>query len=242
MIGAAKVIVRDLPRTQAFYEQAFGLKEVMRREIPGGPVEVTLGFERGARLVLVAPPPNLEAALRKSQFPLVFMRTPEFDALTQRIQAAGAPLQRLPANGASRSAIARDPSGNGIEIMSAAAGSPPAVGGSKLSVSDREQAERFYTRVFGVRVIARFDFTGFDEAIIGFGAGPFLSIFEATQDAGLPRSQFAVTSFFTEEFAAVEQRLRAEGLPVQRIDTGASGVQMLRARDPSGNVFEILSL
>src|SRR4051812_27182966 len=50
-IGSAKLIVSDLKKTQAFYEQMFGMKEVGHYNSPAYD-EPIMGFESGARLAL----------------------------------------------------------------------------------------------------------------------------------------------------------------------------------------------
>ena len=66
----------------------------------------------------------------------------ELDAVVERAEKAGHPIRRL-ATGASglQIAIAKDPSGNAVEILSRPG--DYAVGGSKLIVDDRAEAEAF---------------------------------------------------------------------------------------------------
>src|SRR5262245_51083637 len=64
-IGAAKLIVGDLPATQRFFESMFGMKEVAHYSADGLYDEPIMGFEGGARLALFQP--KAEPALEKSR-------------------------------------------------------------------------------------------------------------------------------------------------------------------------------
>ena len=138
-IGAAKLIIGDVKQNQAFYEQMFGMKEVSRYSAANVYDEPIMGFVGGARLALFSP--LAEPALKKSLYPVALVYTPEFDATVRRIEDAKHPVTRLPAalSGPYRIAIARDPSGNAIEIFARDKGEY-AVGGSKLIVADRQKA------------------------------------------------------------------------------------------------------
>jgi catechol 2,3-dioxygenase-like lactoylglutathione lyase family enzyme len=237
-ISAVRLVVSDLPATQGFYEKLLGLTEVERRERDGQLAEVRLGFASGARLVLTAPSETLEAPLTKSQYPVVLLRVPDLDSVSERLETAGHRVRRL-GGGALRVAITRDPSGNAVEIL-AGPGATPVVGGSKLSVRSREAAEGFFGRVFGVSPLQRYKLPGFDEVLLGFGTGPFLALFEATTDADLTRSRFAATTFVSSDLDGVAERLRAEGASVEWVESGPTGSRQVISRDPSGNVIEVL--
>jgi predicted enzyme related to lactoylglutathione lyase len=148
---------------------------------------------------------------RSSVWGVVLLRTPELDAVVQRIEAAGTAVRRLPATPRLRVAITRDPSGNTVEILDGGAGSQPVVAGSKLIIDDRKKAEAFYTGVFGVSPGRRYNSPAFDEVLLGFGGGPFLALFQPLQERPLQRSQYVVTQFTTGDFVAVVERLRAQG-------------------------------
>jgi catechol 2,3-dioxygenase-like lactoylglutathione lyase family enzyme len=239
-IASAKVIVGDLKRAQSFYEQFFGFSEVSRSAATAtAPEEVLLGFASGARLALVAPAASVEAALPKSQFPVVLIRTPDFDALTKRLEDAGQRLQRLSGTGTLRIAITRDPSGNAVEIL--AGTGAPAVGGAKLIVADRQRAEDFYVRVLGAQPTQRFKTGAYDEVLLGFGSGPFLALFEPKQEAPFAKSRFPVVAIATSELDAVAERMQAAGLAFERSALGAGGPARIVARDPRGNAFEIVA-
>jgi catechol 2,3-dioxygenase-like lactoylglutathione lyase family enzyme len=242
-IGAAKLIVGDLQESQLFYERMFGMKEVRRYDYDLETFEETiLGFGEGARLALFAPNPKAEAALEKSQFPVVLIYTPELEAVTSRIEAAGHPIRRLGSGeaGSFRIAITRDPSGNAVEIFAR----PGAyeVGGSKLIVDDRAKAEAFYAKIFGATPGQRFAAPGvYDEVLMQFGRGPFLALFQPLAEAPLPKSRFPLTAFYTSEFDSVLERIEREGLGYRTVKTQTEGLRIIIARDPAGNAIEIIS-
>ena len=238
-IGAAKLIIGDVASTQAFYEKMFGMKEVRRYSDPALYEEPIMGFDSGARLALFSP--KAEPALKKSLYPVALIYTPEFDALTKRLEDAKQPLQRLPAaqSGPFRIAIARDPSGNAIEIL--AREGKPEVGGSKLIVDDRQKAEDFYAQIFNVKPAQRYKSPAYDEVLMGFGEGAFLALFQPLNEAPLPKSQFPVVAIYTSEFDAVQQRVNERGLGFRTVKSSTPNQRIIIAKDPAGNGVEIIS-
>ena len=239
-IAAAKLIVGDLPATQAFFESMFGMKEVAHYSAEGLYDEPIMGFENGARLALFHP--KTENPLEKSRFPVALIYTPEFDAVVKRIEEAKHPVTRLPASqsGPFRIAIARDPSGNAIEIL-ARDGQPAAVGGSKLIVSDRAKAEEFYSKVFGVKPLQRYQTAGYDEVLMSYGEGAWLALFQPKAEAPLPKSHYAVVAIYSHEFDDVLARIKDIGLGYRDVKSGTPGERIIVAQDPSGNAVEIIS-
>ena len=237
-IGAAKLIIGDVKKTQVFYEQMFGMKEVNHYSSTDLYDEPVMGFEDGARLALFSQ--KAEPALAKSQFPVALIYTPQFDELTKRIEDAKYPLQRLPAaqSGTFRIAIARDPSGNAIEIL--ARPGKPAVGGSKLIVDDRQKAEDFYALIFGVKPMQRFQTPAYDEVLMSFGEGAWLALFQPKAEAPLPKSQFPVVAIYTTEFDAVLKRVTDAGLGFRNVKAGTPDSKIIIAKDPAGNAVEII--
>ncbi len=237
-LGAAKLIIGDVKQNQAFYEQMFGMKEVAHYSAQGVYDEPIMGFGDGARLALFSP--VKEAALKKSQYPVALIYTPQFDTVVKRIQDAKHPIQRLPAaaSGPYRIAIARDPSGNAIEIFARDKGSD-AVGGAKLIVADRQKAEDFFVQVFGARPLQRFDTPTYDEVLIGFNQG-FVALFQPKNEEALPKSQFPVVAIYTTEFDTVLERVKQIGLGYREVKASA-GARIIIARDPSGNGVEIIA-
>ncbi|HEY5758277.1 MAG TPA: VOC family protein, partial [Steroidobacter sp.] len=227
----AKVIVNDMKVNQAFYQQNFGLKEVPREGAKGKYDEVILGFDTGARLALVSSPN--EQALAKSRYPVLLIYTPDFETIVKGLEDAKQPVRRLPQaqSGPYRIAIARDPSGNAVEIL--ARQQSPAIGAAKLIVADRAKAEQFYVRVFGAKPLQYFNTPSYDEVLLGFNDG-VLALFQPKDEAPLPKSQFPVVSFRTTAIDPVRQQLEEAQLD------SPEGAQSVVAKDPSDNVFEVI--
>lgn len=237
-LGAAKLIIGDVKQNQAFYEQMFGMKEVAHYSAAEVYDEPILGFGEGTRLALFSP--VKEAASKKSLYPVALIYTPEFDAVVKRIQDAKHPIQRLPAaaSGPYRIAIARDPSGNAIEIFARDSGAY-AVGGAKLIVADRQKAEDFFVQVFGVKPVQRFNTATYDEVLLGFNQG-FVALFQPKNEDALPKSQFPVVAIYTTEFDGVLERIKQIGLGYREIK-GPKGSRIVITKDPSGNGVEIIA-
>lgn len=237
-LGASKLIIGDVKANQSFYEQMFGMKEVTHYSADGVYDEPIMGFGDGPRLALFSP--VKEPALKKSQYPVALIYTPEFDAVVKRIEDAKHPIQRLPAaaSGPYRIAIARDPSGNAIEIFARDSGAY-AVGGAKLIVDDRQKAEDFFVAVFDARPAQRFNTPTYDEVILAFNDG-FIALFQPKNEAPLPKSQFPVVAIYTAQFGAVLERVKERGLGYRDVKT-SGGARIIIAKDPSGNGVEIIA-
>lgn len=225
---AAKVVVDDLKQSQTFYQDYFGLKEVSREqqqrsfEDGYGYDEVVLGFDAGVRLTLMSSPK--EQGLQKSRYPVVLIYTPDFEAVVKRLEDAKQPVRRLPKSqsGPYRIAIARDPSGNAVEVL-ARDKQPAAIGAAKLIVADREEAEHVYTLMFSAKPLQYFNTPSYDEVLLRFNDG-MLALFQPKDEAPLPKSKMPVVTFrhHMTDPAATDSR-------------GFS-------QDPSNNVFEILEV
>lgn len=239
-IGLAKLIVGDLKKTQTFYETMFGMKEVAHYNATGIYDEPIMGFGDGARLALFQP--LAEAAVKKPAAPQVLIYTPDFEALVKRIEDAKHPIRRLPASESSsfKIAITRDPSDNAVEILSRD-GSSIAVGGSKLIVDSREKAEEFFTKIFDVKPIQRYQAPGYDEVLLGFGDGPWLALFEPKTEKPLPKSQFPLVAIYTTQFDTVLERVKQLGYGYRELKTSTPNRRIVIAKDPAGNGIEIIS-
>lgn len=112
-VGGAKLIVADRQKAEDFFVQVFGAKPVQRYNTAGYD-EVLLGFNQG--FVALFQPKN-EAPLPKSQFPVVAIYTTQFDAVLERVKQIGLGYREVKASAGSRIIIAKDPSGNGVEII-----------------------------------------------------------------------------------------------------------------------------
>jgi len=237
-IGAAKLIIGDVKQNQAYFEKMLGMKEVDHFSDPAVYDEPIMGYEDGARLALFSP--KAEAPLKKSAFPVVLIYTPDWEALVKRMQDANYPVQKLdPAlSGSLKIAIARDPSGNALELFSRPG--KWEVGGSKLIVDDRQKAEEFYKAIFGATPGQRFKTSSYDEVLMNLGGGPFLALFQPLAEAPLPKSKYPVVAIYTLEFEAVLKRMTDAGFGYREVATGRPGLRIIVAKDPAGNAVEII--
>ena len=233
-VRTAKFTIDDVETSTAFYEDLAGMTEVGRYVAEGRLVEPFMGFGDGGRIGLLG---YIEKeTIEKSPYPVAVLYTPDLDALARRFDDASYPLSLYSGDetGGVRIAIASDPSGNAIEFVERAGA--PAVGGSRLIVDDRQEAEDFFVRIFGVTPGLRFQTDAFDEVLMDFGAGMFVALFEPKGVPPLPKSRHPVVAIYSTEFDAVLQRVTDEGLGHRRL--GA----ILLANDPSGNVVEVVPL
>jgi catechol 2,3-dioxygenase-like lactoylglutathione lyase family enzyme len=239
IIGSAKLIIGDVKANQAFYETYFGMKEIAHYSAKDVYDEPIMGFADGARLALFSP--LAEAPIKKSQFPVALIYTPDFEAVVKKMEDAKQPVTRLPAaqSGTFKIAIARDPSGNAIEILSRP-NDKVEVGGSKLIVNDRQKAEEFYAKIFNAKPGQRYVTAAYDEVLMQFGAGPFLALFQPKQEAALPKSKYPVVAIYTSEFDAVLKRVVEMGLGYRDVKTSSPTSRIIIAQDPAGNAVEII--
>ncbi|GAB1267449.1 hypothetical protein NBRC116493_07020 [Aurantivibrio infirmus] len=241
IIGAAKLNVVDLVKTQAFYEKMLGMKEVRRYDYDLETFEETImGFEDGGpTIALFAANPKAELPIIKSQFPVVLIYTNEWETITSRIEKAGYGIRRFIDTEKMKISIATDPSGNRVEIYGAPGKNR--VGGSKLIVTDRHKAEAFYKKVFGAKSGQVYQAENvYDEVLMEFGEGPFLALFEPLAEPQLPKSRFAVTAIYTNDFANVIKQLDEENYGYRKVKTQTPGLNIVIARDPAGNAIEII--
>jgi catechol-2,3-dioxygenase len=239
-IGSAKLIISDVQKNQSFYESMLGMKEVAHFSAKGVYDEPIMGFDAGARLALFSP--VVEPQLKKSQYPVALIYVPSLDPIAKKVEDAKHPLRRLPtsASASMRIAIATDPSGNAIELLERA-NKPMEVGGSKLIVDSRQKAEDFYATVFGVKPMARYQTSAYDEVLMSFGPGAWLALFEPKAESPLPKSQYPVVAIYTKEFDAVLSRIQALGLGFREVKTTALKARIIIAKDPAGNGVEVIS-
>lgn len=243
-IGAAKLIVDDLVKTQTFYETMFGMKEVRRYDYALDVFEETImGFENGgATLALFAPNDNVEKPLKKPAAPLVLIYSPEFEAVTKRIEEAGYPIRIFMTKdtGPFNIAIARDPSGNAVEIFGIEEGEY-SVGGSKLMVDNREEAEAFYKEILGAQAREYYKTEAYDEVILTYGDGPFHALYQPLNEEPLPKSIFPQTAIYTSDFDNILARLDKRGLGYRHVETQTEGSRIIIAKDTAGNAIEFIS-
>jgi predicted enzyme related to lactoylglutathione lyase len=198
-----------------------------------------MGFDSGARLALFHS--LVEAPLPKSQFPVALVYTPDLEAVVKRLEENQYKFRRLPQSQAStfKIAIATDPSGNAIEILSRE-GKGYEVGGSKLIVDDRQKAEDYFVRIFGAKPGQRYKTAAYDEVLMGFGEGPFLALFQPLSEAPLKKSQSPVVAIYTSEFDAVLKRVIEAGLGYREVKSSNPSSKIIIAKDPAGNSVEII--
>jgi len=239
-VGIAKLIVKDANASKSYYEQFFGMKQVAYYSAKDVYDEPIMGYESGARLALFQP--LAEAELKKPAAPVALIYTPDFEAMVKKIEDAKQPILRLPQaqSGTFKIAIARDPSGNAIEILSRQSGKLE-VGGSKLMVADRAKAEEFFTKVFDAKPGQRFVTATYDEVLMNFGEGAFLALFQPKNEPPLPKSQFPVVAIYTSEFDTVRKRIEDAGLGYRDLKTSNPSTRIMIAKDPAGNAIEIIS-
>jgi len=236
-IGAVKLIIGDVKENQIYFEQMFGMKELDHYS-DAAYDEPIMGFDDGAHLALFSP--RQEPPLTKSAYPVALFYTPDLDALVKRMQDAKQPVRMLDAaqTGTLKIAIARDPSGNAIELVARAGNW--GVGGSKLIVSDRQRAEDFYAKVFNATPGQRFKTPVYDEVLMKLGDGPFLALFQPLAEPALAKSKYPVVAIYSAEFEAVLRRLADLGVGYREVPTSRPGQRIIVATDPAGNAVEII--
>ena len=232
-VRTTKFTIDDVDTTKLFYEDLVGMRELDRFVAEGRLVEPFMGFDDGGRVGLLAY--TEKETLEKSPYPVSVIFIPDLDAVAQRFERAQYPIQVLSseATGGVRIAITSDPSGNAIEL--AERDGPPAVGGARLIVDDRPQAEEFFVRIFGVEPGQRIQTDTFDEVFMNFGHGMFVALFEPKGVTPLPKSENPVVAIYSTDFDAVLERVKSGGLRVRERST-----RMFLADDPSGNVVEVV--
>jgi catechol 2,3-dioxygenase-like lactoylglutathione lyase family enzyme len=239
-VGAAKLIIGDVKQNQTYFEQMFGMKQVTHYQAKDLYEEPIMGFDDGARLALFSP--LAEAPLKKSQYPVAMLYTPDLDGVVKRLQEAKYPVQRLDAAtaGTLQIAIARDPSGNAIELV--ARPGKWEVGGSKLIVSDRQKAEDFFAKIFGATAGRRYKTPAYDEVLMNFGSGPFVALFQPLSEPPLPKSQYPVVAIYTTDFDGVLKRVTEAGLGYREVKgpNPNPDAKIIIAKDPAGNAIEII--
>jgi predicted enzyme related to lactoylglutathione lyase len=236
-ISAPKLIVDDLGRAENFYKTFLGVLQLRRIDTSLEVFDETIfGYGKGANVALFEPNPELEAPLVKSRHPVVLFNTPNLTAITDRLEATGYPVRYIGSEGGDGLfiGITEDPSGNVVEIVSR--GDVANVGGSKLIVSNRQQSEDFYARVFEIPPLRYFKSDSYDEVLMNFGEGAFLALFESKVEPQLVKSRFPVVAISTSDYDGVIARLELEGLGMTEYTPGRITI----AQDPSGNAIEII--
>jgi catechol 2,3-dioxygenase-like lactoylglutathione lyase family enzyme len=191
-VTTTKFTIDDVAASTAFYEDLVGLPELRRFEDEGRLVEPFMGWSENGRMGLLAY--TVKETVAKSPYPVSVVFLPDLDAVAARFEAAGQPFQPFSgeATGGVRLAIVTDPSGNAIELVEREG--TPAVGGARLIVQDRAQAEEFFVRMFGAEPGDRVETDTFDEVFMDVGEGMFVALFEPKGVAPLPKSEHPVVA------------------------------------------------
>jgi predicted enzyme related to lactoylglutathione lyase len=232
-VTTTKFTIDDVAASTTFYEDLVGLPELRRFEDEGRLVEPFMGWTEDGRMGLLGY--TVKETVKKSPYPVSVVFLPDLDAVATRFEAAGQPFQQFSgeATGGVRLAIVTDPSGNAIELVEREG--TPAVGGARLIVQDRAQAEEFFVRIFGAEPGYRIETDTFDEMFMDVGEGMFVALFEPKGVAPLPKSDHPVVAIYSTEFDGVLEQVKAGGLRVRERSAG-----MFLADDPSGNVVEVV--
>lgn len=229
-VATTKFTVEDAELSKAFYEDFLGMREVRRFVDEGRIVEPFMGWTEDARIGLLDY--TEKETLQKSGVPVSAITLPDLDSVAKRFEKAGKQFPIYDLGGGLRLSIVKDPSGNAIEIVE---GETEAVIGARLVVEDRVAAEEWFLKVFDVEPGYRIVNDNFDEVFLEMGGGMFLALYEPKDKAPLPKSNYPVVAIYTTDYDAVLERMKAEGFYVRE-----RGDRIIFARDPSGNVVEVV--
>jgi len=124
-LRSARVSATDVPKTAAFYQATFGLKEVRKVDRDGKPFEIIMNYGATAKEAEESKATKLVVILRAKDAPapsvsnLVF-EVKDLDAVIAKAKSSGGTLSR-PENksstSGSRVAFVKDPDGNEIELI-----------------------------------------------------------------------------------------------------------------------------
>ncbi|WP_437755673.1 VOC family protein [Sorangium sp. So ce1389] len=181
----------------------------------------------------------------------VVLYVDDFDAIIERLRAAGTPFRNDIERGTGGAQIQiEDPDGNPVELHEASEGSTSAAAGPaatsavvRYQVTDVDGAVRFYTERLGFALDLQ---AGAEFAVVSRGdlylllSGPGSSGARPMPDG---RAQVAGgwnrVVLYVDDFDALIDRLRAAGTPFRNdIERGAGGAQ-IQIEDPDGNPVEL---
>jgi len=241
-VRTTKFTIEDVDKSTSFYEDLIGMTEIDRFESDGSLIEPFMAFgDDGKRIGLLRF--NEYEGLEKSSHPVSVVIVPSLDDIIRRFNDANYPITTYTGAvsagfgaseaGGVNTAIVHDPSGNGIELIET--GGRATVAGARLIVSDRKEAEDFFIRIFDVTAGERIQTGTYDEVVLDFGEGMFVALFEPKDEPPLPKSEHPTVAIYSTKADEVLERLKSEGVEVQEY-----GGFMFLAKDPSGNVIEIV--
>ncbi|MDG2249243.1 MAG: VOC family protein [Gammaproteobacteria bacterium] len=230
-VTTTKFTVEDAEVSKAFYEDLLGIPELRRYVDEGRLVEPFMGWVEDGRIGLLDY--SEKETLKKSSAPVSAISVPDLEELAARFESAGQQFPIYDIGGGTRLSIVNDPSGNAIEIVEVEG--PPAVMGARLIVEDRAAAEEWFLEVFDVEPDNRIVTDNFDEVFLKMGGGLFFALYEPKDEPPLPKSNYPVVAIYSTDYDGVLERIKALGLYVRERGDG-----LLFARDPSGNVVEVV--
>jgi len=236
-VTTTKFTVEDAEVSKAFYEDLLGIPELRRYVDEGRLVEPFMGWVEDGRIGLLDY--SEKETLKKSSAPVSAISVPDLEELAARFESAGKQFPIYDLGGGTRISIVNDPSGNTIEIVEVEG--PPAVTGARLIVEDRAAAEEWFLEVFDVELDGgivpggRIVTDNFDEVFLKMGGGLFFALYEPMDEPPLPKSNYPVVAIYSTDYDGVLERIKALGLYVRERGDG-----LLFARDPSGNVVEVV--
>ena len=230
-VTTTKFTVEDAEVSKAFYEDLLGVPELRRYVDEGRLLEPFMGWVEDGRIGLLDY--NEKETLKKSSAPVSAISVPDLEELAARFESAGKQFPIYDLGGGTRLSIVNDPSGNAIEIVEVEGA--PAVMGARLIVEDRAAAEEWFLEVFDVEPDNRIVTDNFDEVFLKMGGGLFFALYEPKDEPPLPKSNYPVVAIYSTDYDGVLERIKALGLYVRERGDG-----LLFARDPSGNVVEVV--
>lgn len=241
-VRTTKFTIKDVDESTSFYEDLIGMTEIDRFEADSGLVEPFMAFsEDGKRIGLLRF--DEYENIQKSLHAVSVVVVPSLDNIIRRFSEANYPFTTYTGAvsagfgaseaGGVNTAIVHDPSGNGIELIET--GGRATVAGARLIVTDRKEAEDFFVRIFDVTPGERIQTGTYDEVVLDFGEGMFVALFEPKDEPPLPKSEHPAVAIYSTEADEVLERMKAEGVEIQEF-----GGFIFLAKDPSGNVLEIV--
>ena len=230
-VTTTKFTVEDAEVSKAFYEDLLGIPELRRYVDEGRLVEPFMGWAEDGRIGLLDY--DEKETLKKTSAPVSAISVPNLEEVAARFESAGKHFPIYDLGGGTRLSIVNDPSGNAIEIVEVQG--PPSVMGARLIVEDRAAAEEWFLEVFDVEPDNRIVTDSFDEVFLKMGGGLFFALYEPMDEPALPKSNYPVVAIYSTDYDGVLERIKALGGYVRERGDG-----LLFARDPSGNVVEVV--
>ena len=235
-LRTTKFTVSDVDAAVSFYQDLVGMEEVGRFKVPTLN-EPFMGFGDGVMRIGLLGFTEVED-IEKTHHPVSVVMISDLDAVAERMEGTkySINIMSIDVGGGNsiRIGFTTDPSGNTVELVEIV-DAPPQGSGARLIVEDREAAEEFFVRVFGLTPGRRIVTDNFDEVFFDFGSGKFIALYEPIGETPLPKSEHPVVAIYTTAFEQVLERVKAGGLGVKEYGTG-----MFLANDPSGNVVEVV--